>query len=318
MNNKFDSLGYLRICMDEIPTDFQPLGTSFYESAIGIKEIFLYLANLYHTARFNALRDIVSNLHIKEDFEELDESDIDAVEMSIKPVIDEHYIKLFTSYIIAENYEDGVKTSKDVFCMIQMACMVAHNYAEWLCSPTELRDSGIENRDRVMAMIGACDDVGLAFKTRYRPIMGYCGDAFTYLDSLSFKNLLSIVNMAALSILKNGVVIRKCRNCGDFFIPASRSDELYCNKTLESGKTCKTIGYDERVKGDNILREYRKIYKTQNARKQRNSHIPGISARFASWNVSAKKCLKDCQAGKLTLEELKEEISDTQWIFGQQ
>lgn len=314
MNNKLSSLGYLRICMDEIPTDFQPLGTSFYESAIGIKEIFLYLANLYHTARFNALRDIVSNLRLKEDFEELDESDIDAVEMSIKPVIDEHYIKLFTSYIIAENYEEGVKTSKDIFCMIHTACMVADRYAECLCDPTELRPSGMENRDIVTAMIGSIDDVGLAFKTRYHPIMGYCGDSFTYLDSLSFKDLLSIVNMAALSILKSGVVVRKCKNCGDYFIPGSRSDEIYCDKLFPNGKTCKTVGYDEKVKGDSILREYRKVYKTQNARKQRNSHKKDITEKFKNWAILAKEKLRECQAGQISIDEMIAIISSDTWM----
>lgn len=318
MNNKLGSIGYLRICMNEIPTDFQPLGTSreqfFYESAIGIKEIFLYLANLYRTARSNALRDIISNLSIKEDFEELDESDIDSVKMSLKPVIDEHYIELFTSYIIAENYEEGVKASKDIFNMIYSACMVAANYAECLCDPTELRPSGMENRDRVTAMIGACDDVGLAFKTRYRPIMGYCGDKFTYLDSLSFKDFLSIVNMAALSILKNGVVIRKCKNCGDYFIPGSRSDEIYCGKLLPNGKTCKTVGYDERVKGDSILREYRKIYKTQNARKQRNSHKKDISEKYKNWVMFAKGKVRECQAGQISIDEMIAIISSDAWM----
>lgn len=322
MNNKLDSIGYLCICMDEIPDNFEPLGTSreqlFSKSTIGIKEIFLYLANLYHTDRLDALMDIIDNLNIKEDFEELEESDINAIEVSLKPVIDERYIRLFTSYIVAENYEEYAKTRRDIFGMISMACMVANNYAKCLCNPTELRESGMENRGRVMAMIGVSNDVGLAFKTNYRPIMGYCGDTFTYLDSLSFENFLSIVNMAALSILKNEVVIHKCRNCGDYFIPASRSDELYCNKILENGKTCKTIGYDERVKGDNILREYRKIYKTQNARKQRNAHIPGISERFDTWRLFAKQCLRACQAGELTLDELRVEISGDKWVKGQQ
>lgn len=318
MNEKLDSIGYLRICMDEIPADFQPLGISreqfFYESAIGIKEIFLYLANLYHTDRLDALRDIIYNLSIKEDFEELEKSDIDAIEVSLKPVIDERYIRLFTSYIVAGNYEEDTKTCEDIFGMINIACIVANNYAQCLCNPTELRDSGMENRGRVMAMIGVSDDVGLAFKTNYRPIMGYCGDTFTYLDSLSFKNFLSIVNMAALSILKNEVVIRKCKNCGDYFIPGSRSDEIYCDKLLPNGKTCKTVGYDERVKGDSILREYRKIYKTQNARKQRNSHQKGISEKFKNWVMFAKEKVRECQAGRISIDEMVATISSDTWM----
>ena len=36
--------------------------------------------------------------------------------------------------------------------------------------------------------------------------------------------------------------IKKCKNCGKFFVPDNRVDELYCNSIYENNKTCKEVG----------------------------------------------------------------------------
>ena len=36
--------------------------------------------------------------------------------------------------------------------------------------------------------------------------------------------------------------IKKCKNCGKYFVPEKRTDELYCNNIYEDGRTCKEIG----------------------------------------------------------------------------
>lgn len=35
--------------------------------------------------------------------------------------------------------------------------------------------------------------------------------------------------------------IKKCKNCGKFFVPDNRVDELYCNSIYENNKTCKEV-----------------------------------------------------------------------------
>ena len=35
---------------------------------------------------------------------------------------------------------------------------------------------------------------------------------------------------------------KKCKNCGKFFVPDNRVDELYCNSIYENNKTCKEVG----------------------------------------------------------------------------
>ena len=46
-----------------------------------------------------------------------------------------------------------------------------------------------------------------------------------------------------LEIAKLNIEIKKCRNCGKFFVPDNRSDEIYCSNIYENGKTCKEIGH---------------------------------------------------------------------------
>lgn len=44
-----------------------------------------------------------------------------------------------------------------------------------------------------------------------------------------------------LEIAKLNIEIKKCRNCGKFFVPDNRSDEIYCSNIYENGKTCEEI-----------------------------------------------------------------------------
>lgn len=64
-------------------------------------------------------------------------------------------------------------------------------------------------------------------------------------------------------------IILRCENCQKFFIPQSRSDEKYCNFVNEDGKTCKEIGYGNKIKTNDITKEYRRAYKNLNGKKNR-------------------------------------------------
>ena len=41
---------------------------------------------------------------------------------------------------------------------------------------------------------------------------------------------------------ENSYITVKCKNCGKFFVPENRSDELYCSNIFENGKNCKEVG----------------------------------------------------------------------------
>ena len=50
-----------------------------------------------------------------------------------------------------------------------------------------------------------------------------------------------IIELFELTSIEN-IEIKKCKNCGKFFVPEKRSDELYCNNIFENDKTCKEVG----------------------------------------------------------------------------
>ena len=131
---------------------------------------------------------------------------------------------------------------------------------------------------------------------------------------LSFSSIFDVLMYDSYEIRKYGVRPIVCQNCGKLFFPHSRSDEIYCNNIFKNGKTCKTLGYEMKIEADQIMKEYRRIYKMQNARKQRNQHKRNISGCFEIWSKYAKQALKLCQNGEITLEEMKRRISGTEWM----
>ena len=150
----------------------------------------------------------------------------------------------------------------------------------------------------------------------YRANKSAAGDAvITYY----FWDIGDVVLFDMIEMEKRGIELKRCQNCGKYFVPESRSDEIYCNNIFKGNRTCRQIGYENKINGDEVLREYRKIYKTQNARKQRNKdNIQGLEERFAVWSAFAKGQLIKCQNGEISVDDMKTSISTTDWMKGGQ
>ena len=174
--------------------------------------------------------------------------------------------------------------------------------------------------DRGNVVISMMVDAGIgAFhhSVNYGVISGLLKGEYYLLPYYVVSNSLAALELDLVQTFQNHKHIKKCENCGKFFIPSSRSDEIYCDNIYRNGKTCKQIGYENKINGDEILKEYRKIYKTQNARKQRNrksSHR--IDLYFSQWATFAKSQLDLCQEGKITIQALRDRISKDDWMNG--
>lgn len=104
------------------------------------------------------------------------------------------------------------------------------------------------------------------------------------------KHSMSVVYFDLYNCISNGIKLNKCQNCHKFFIPKNRSDEIYCNRFYRENKTCKQIGYEEKVKTDPFMQAYTKARKTQHARIRYNSHITDYKEKhFEPWKKSAEK-----------------------------
>lgn len=92
-------------------------------------------------------------------------------------------------------------------------------------------------------------------------------------DTLSIKNhniytsekLSNILYVVLEQIVQApNLPIKQCQNCGKYFIPSSRQDEVYCEFPDEKGKTCKEKGaletYKKNLENVPALLEYRRSY----------------------------------------------------------
>jgi len=110
-------------------------------------------------------------------------------------------------------------------------------------------------------------------------------------------------------LINSNVKIRKCKNCGKYFVPINRSDEMYCCRVQENGKMCRELDYVSKINDDDLLLIYRTAYKTHNARKQRNmKNRASAEQDFKNWVVFAKRLLEQAKAGELSSDEFRELI----------
>lgn len=93
-------------------------------------------------------------------------------------------------------------------------------------------------------------------------------------------------------IVENKILIKKCENCGKYFIPQMRSNEIYCTNIFKDSKTCRQIGYDNKIKSNEFMNAYRSAYKTQHARIKYNSNNPDYEKQHViPWVRSAKEAM---------------------------
>lgn len=109
----------------------------------------------------------------------------------------------------------------------------------------------------------------------------------------SVKDLISLIALDFVNIQNKNISIKQCANCKLFFIPSSRSDEIYCDRIFENGKTCKQLGYSIKEKNDPFKREFAKARKTQHARIRYNKHIKNYKENhYLPWLKAAKEAKK--------------------------
>ena len=119
------------------------------------------------------------------------------------------------------------------------------------------------------------------------------------------ENLEDILKLEVCEMAQSGIRIKRCKNCGRYFI-LEKGNMEYCDR-IAPGETkpCSEIGkartYEKRVADDNgLMAIYRKSYKTHYARILAEK----ISKNdFEKWKKEALKKRDSVKSGKLGLEE---------------
>lgn len=128
----------------------------------------------------------------------------------------------------------------------------------------------------------------------------------TNLDLVEMEDIFTVCMYSFSSLISQNVHVRPCRNCGKFFAPYNRSDEIYCARLQENKKSCKDNYYEKQLEKDELTQYYRAVYKKNNAYKQRNlSNKPSVEQEFKLWAKEAKQALKLAKEGKISEEEFR-------------
>ena len=102
--------------------------------------------------------------------------------------------------------------------------------------------------------------------------------------------------------------IKKCQNCGMYFIPNSRLDEIYCDYPKENGKTCREQGamlsYQNRLKEKSAYGEYRKLYQQKFTLVNKNKQDTKLKEDFEIWKKQAKEIMAKLKHGELTEDKV--------------
>lgn len=102
--------------------------------------------------------------------------------------------------------------------------------------------------------------------------------------------------------------IKKCKNCGMYFIPSSRLDEIYCDYPKENGKTCREQGamlsYNKRLQEKTPYGEYRKLYQQKFGIVNKNKNDKKLKKNFETWKKQAKEKISKYKHGELAENEI--------------
>lgn len=124
-------------------------------------------------------------------------------------------------------------------------------------------------------------------------------------ESYLITNILSYCMFALTKLNGSEIKIGKCQNCGDYFVKQTKK-EIYCDKLHPNGRTCKLMGPENKIKDDEAMSVYRRVYKNKNAMKSRNKHSPKAEERWLEWKKKSEEKRMQYENNEITLEEFKE------------
>ena len=122
----------------------------------------------------------------------------------------------------------------------------------------------------------------------------------------------ALMRFELMKVITQEVFIKKCANCGRYFILDGRTDVEYCSRPLtdQPEKVCKDIGalhkYMDKVNADPIRKEYHKAYKRNHSRLRVGSIT---QSEFLEWSDEAQQKRDQCLAGEIDKEKFFEWIN---------
>lgn len=122
----------------------------------------------------------------------------------------------------------------------------------------------------------------------------------------------SFLAVEFMQIYKRNLVIKQCENCNDWFIPTTRSDEIYCDKKNSNGRSCKQIGWENKPK-DEAYNVYRKAYsRVFNYVKRHKGEYQELEDFFKVWKREANYYMSLCNGDNNRINQYKSWIRQSE------
>lgn len=111
-------------------------------------------------------------------------------------------------------------------------------------------------------------------------------------------------------LIINQYNIRKCKNCGRYFVAYLRSDAEYCTRVSPHNKkkTCREDGpkrtFEASINADVVKKTLKQIESARRMRKHRNPDNWDIQTEFDEWHTAMVRWRKNYQSGGISAEQL--------------
>lgn len=127
----------------------------------------------------------------------------------------------------------------------------------------------------------------------------------SFIEVYTIDDLTTFLLYEMLQIQKNNTNIKKCELCGKYFIPTKDSKQKYCDNIFENDRTCRELAFAKSKENDSIYKFYRKVYKTQN-KKKNESYISKKEERWEMYSEDLKLQFNKCKNKEITFEKMQE------------
>lgn len=151
----------------------------------------------------------------------------------------------------------------------------------------------------------------IEFETAYNVFKKACTNksgAFSDLCHM-YSSIKDAVYECVYLMAETSTTIKKCENCGRFFVPKNRSDTIYCDypSPQDNKKTCKKYGaekkYQKNLKDNELMSLYRRIYMSKQMLAKRHPDISAYTDAFNKYKEESKKWKADIKSGTKTEDE---------------
>jgi len=128
----------------------------------------------------------------------------------------------------------------------------------------------------------------------------------------TIKSLLSLILFETAHVLDTDTKIVKCKNCGKYFVPVGRSDQIYCGYPApqDESKACRDIGAQNTLKkkrkNDDVASEYRRLYMRFKMSLKRHPEDEELRRRFDDFTYNMKILREKRDSGDISSDDILE------------